>query len=90
MSNLGKPYWAAKSSSLPLQAAYRSNLPANSQSGKSIRLKGKGIPAKEAGDLYLNIRINVPPVESEADRAAWEKLAEHFCRENKHKRKDKL
>lgn len=55
------------------------NLPANSQSGKSIRLKGKGIPAKEAGDLYLNIRINVPPVESEADRAAWEKLAEHFA-----------
>ena len=55
------------------------NLPANSQSGKSIRLKGKGIPAKEAGDLYLNIRINVPPVENEADRAAWEKLAEHFA-----------
>ena len=55
------------------------NLPANSQNGKSIRLKGKGIPAKEAGDLYLNIRISVPPAESEADRAAWAKLAEHFA-----------
>lgn len=55
------------------------NLPANTQSGKTIRLKGKGIPAKEAGDLYLNIRINVPVAESEADRAAWEKLAEHFA-----------
>lgn len=55
------------------------SLPAGSQNGKSIRLKGKGIPAKEAGDLYLNIRISVPPAESEADRAAWSRLAEHFA-----------
>jgi curved DNA-binding protein len=55
------------------------NLPANSQNGKSIRLKGKGIPAKEPGDLYLNIRILVPPVEDNADRAAWEQIATHFA-----------
>ena len=54
------------------------SLPANSQSGKTIRLKGKGIPAKEAGDLYLTIRITVPKAESEADRRAWEQLAAHF------------
>ena len=54
------------------------NLPAGSQGGKSIRLKGKGIPAKEAGDLYLNLRISVPPAENEADRKAWEQLAAHF------------
>ena len=54
------------------------NLPENSQSGKSIRLKGKGIPTKEAGDLYLNIRIVVPSVQSDADRAAWKALATHF------------
>lgn len=55
------------------------NLPANSQNGKSIRLKGKGIPTKEPGDLYLNIRILVPPVEDDADRAAWEQIATHFA-----------
>lgn len=55
------------------------NLPANSQNGKSIRLKGKGIPAKEPGDLYLNIRILVPPVDDDADRAAWEQIATHFA-----------
>lgn len=55
------------------------NLPANSQNGKSIRLKGKGIPAKEPGDLYLNIRILVPSVEDDADRAAWEQIATHFA-----------
>lgn len=54
-------------------------LPSNSQNGKSIRLKGKGIPAKEAGDLYLNIRIVVPTVENDEDRAAWEQLAIHFA-----------
>lgn len=58
------------------------NLPANSQSGKSIRLKGKGIPAKEAGDLYLNLRIVVPTVENDEDRAAWEQLAAHFATKN--------
>ncbi|MGF6147044.1 Curved DNA-binding protein [Kingella potus] len=55
------------------------SLPANSQNGKSIRLKGKGIPAKEAGDLYLNIRISVPSAQNEADRAAWAALAAHFA-----------
>ncbi|WP_312265784.1 DnaJ C-terminal domain-containing protein [Neisseria sp.] len=55
------------------------NLPANSQHGKSIRLKGKGIPAREPGDLYLNLRIAVPKAESEADRAAWEALAAHYA-----------
>ncbi|MCP1660888.1 DnaJ C-terminal domain-containing protein [Neisseria perflava] len=35
--------------------------------------------AKEPGDLYLNIRITVPPIENEADRAAWQQLADHFA-----------
>lgn len=57
-------------------------LPANSQNGKSIRLKGKGIPAREPGDLYLNIHIMVPTANTEADRAAWEQLAAHFAHQN--------
>mgnify|MGYP003582830273 CR=1 FL=1 len=56
------------------------NLPANSQNGKSMRLKGKGIPAREPGDLYLNLSIGVPKAESEADRAAWETLAAHYAK----------
>jgi len=39
---------------------------------------GKGIPAKEAGDLYLIINITLPETMSEADRAAWQQLAEHY------------
>ena len=54
------------------------NIPANSRSGQNLRLKGKGIPAKEAGDLYLIINITLPETMSEADRAAWRQLAEHY------------
>ena len=54
------------------------NIPANSRSGQNLRLKGKGIPAKEAGDLYLIINITLPETMSEADRAAWQQLAEHY------------
>ena len=54
------------------------NISANSRSGQNLRLKGKGIPAKEAGDLYLIINITLPETMSEADRAAWQQLAEHY------------
>ena len=54
-------------------------LPANSHNGKTIRLKGQGIPAKEAGDLYLVIHIAVPEANSEADRALWQQLADHYA-----------
>ena len=54
------------------------NIPAGSRGGQNLRLKGKGIPAKEAGDLYLIINIPLPETMSEADRAAWQQLAEHY------------
>ena len=41
-------------------------LPAGSRPGQNLRLKGKGIPAKTPGDLYLNINIVLPQAESEA------------------------
>ncbi len=55
------------------------NLPANSHNGQKIRLKGKGIPAKEAGDLYLLVNIILPPCHSDDDKAAWAALAAHYA-----------
>ncbi|MDO4641730.1 MAG: DnaJ C-terminal domain-containing protein [Neisseria sp.] len=54
------------------------NIPANSRNGQNLRLKGKGIPAKEAGDLYLTIQIVLPRAESETDKTAWQNLASHY------------
>ncbi len=54
------------------------SIPANSKNGQNLRLKGKGIPAKEAGDLFLTINIDLPQADSDADRAAWQQLAAHY------------
>lgn len=55
------------------------SLPANSHSGQKIRLKGRGIPASEPGDLYLLVDIVLPESQTEADKAAWQALAEHYA-----------
>ena len=53
-------------------------IPKNSKSGSHLRLKGKGIPAKSAGDLYLTLNIMNPDVSTEAQKAAFEALQSAF------------
>lgn len=36
-------------------------IPPNSQQGQKLRIKGKGLPAKETGDFYLILQIVLPP-----------------------------
>ncbi|MDF7675710.1 DnaJ C-terminal domain-containing protein [Neisseriaceae bacterium ESL0693] len=64
---------------IPSGSTLSVTLPANSRNGQKIRLKGRGIPAKEAGDLYLMINIVLPQSQNESDRAAWQALAEHYA-----------
>ena len=54
-------------------------IPKNSKSGSNLRLKGKGIPAKQAGNLYLTLNIVNPDVSSEAATKAYEQLKEAFA-----------
>lgn len=51
-------------------------IPPGSQSGRKLRLKGRGLPGKQAGDQYLELRIVTPPANSEAARAFYRKMAE--------------
>ncbi len=53
-------------------------IPAGSQSGKRLRLKGRGLPGKHPGDQYVQLKMVNPPVKTEADRTAFEQLAEQF------------
>ncbi|HFE37001.1 MAG TPA: J domain-containing protein [Gammaproteobacteria bacterium] len=46
-------------------------IPANSKNGQKLRLKGRGIPAAQAGDLYVVLQTALPPVNNEADKAAY-------------------
>ena len=57
-------------------------IPKNSKSGSNLRLKGKGIPAKQAGNLYLTLNIVNPDVSSEAAIKAYEQLKEAFADTN--------
>lgn len=49
-------------------------IPAGFKAGSKLRLKGLGIPAKTAGDLYLELEIVVPAVKTEQERQAFEAL----------------
>lgn len=57
-------------------------IPKNSKSGSNLRLKGKGIPAKQAGDLYLTLNIVNPDITDsnrEAVTKAYEQLKQAFA-----------
>lgn len=54
------------------------NVPAGSGSGRKLRLKGRGIPAAQPGDLYLEIEPAVPGAVTDAQRAAWQALAQAY------------
>lgn len=53
-------------------------IPKNSKSGSNLRLKGKGIPAKTAGDLYLTLNIVNPTVNTDNQTQAYEQLKQAF------------
>jgi curved DNA-binding protein len=36
-------------------------VPTGTQSGKKMRLKGRGLPGKETGDLYVILNVSTPP-----------------------------
>jgi len=46
-------------------------IPPNSSSGRKLRLKGRGIPAKQPGDLYVVLQIALPKAESESAKQAY-------------------
>jgi len=53
-------------------------LPAGTQSGRKMRLKGRGLPGEPAGDQYITLQVQSPPADTDKDRAAYEAFAKHF------------
>ena len=53
-------------------------VPPGSQSGQKMRLKGRGLPGNPAGDLFAVLKIVLPEINSEEDKALFQKMAEHF------------
>ncbi|SEF74459.1 molecular chaperone DnaJ [Caloramator fervidus] len=64
-----------------LEGEEKYNLPEGTQPGTIIRLKGKGIPklrSNSRGDLYFEIKVEVPKKLTERQRELLKKLAEEF------------
>ncbi len=54
-------------------------LPEGSQTGQKLRLKGKGIPAKEAGNLHLMLQVVLPAADNDAAKALYQQMAEQMA-----------
>jgi curved DNA-binding protein len=49
-------------------------IPANSQSGQKMRLRGRGLPGSTPGDQYLLLKVVVPPATTPEARELFEQL----------------
>jgi curved DNA-binding protein len=49
-------------------------IPPGSSSGKTLRLRGRGLPGKPPGDQYVDLKVVVPPANDADVRELYEKL----------------
>lgn len=54
-------------------------VPENSQSGRKLRLKGRGIPAATPGDLYLVLEVVLPPATTPQEREFYQTMAQELA-----------
>ena len=75
------PWEAALGATVPvptLAGTVDLRIPAGSQSGRKLRLKGRGMPGTHPGDQMVELSIRVPLADNDDQRAAYEALHEHF------------
>lgn len=54
-------------------------IPANSRSGRKMRLKEKGLPSKPAGDLYLILEIVLPAADTPRAKELYEQMSKELA-----------
>lgn len=52
---------------------------AGTPGGRKLRLKGRGIPAKTAGDLYVITQITLPPADTDAAKKLYQKMQQELA-----------
>ena len=63
-----------------LAGAINLTIAPNSQSGKKLRIKGKGLRSKSgSGDLYALLKVVVPATSNDDVRDLWKALSEKAC-----------
>lgn len=53
-------------------------IPAGSDSGRKMRLKGRGMPGSDAGDQYVVLDVRAPAAHSDEQREAYKRLRDAF------------
>lgn len=75
------PWEAALGGEIPvttLDGTIKLKVPPNTPSGKKMRLKGKGLPGKTAGDLYVTLTIRTPPADTEQQKRLYTEMKQAF------------
>lgn len=54
-------------------------IPENSNQGRKLRLKGKGIPGKQPGDFYVVLDVVLPPADSERAKALYQEMSKEMA-----------
>ena len=62
----------------PAGSTLELKIPAGTATGRKMRLKQKGIPSKEAGDLYVVPNIVLPVADTDAQKEAYQSLEKAF------------
>ncbi len=71
------PWEVALGATVPtptLGGAVELRIPAGSQSGSKLRLRGRGLPGEPPGDQYVSLKVVMPPANSPAARALYEQM----------------
>lgn len=75
------PWEAALGATVPvptLAGTVELRIPAGSQSGRKLRLKGRGMPGAHPGDQFVELSIRTPAAAVDTQRAAYESLRAEF------------
>ncbi len=50
-------------------------VPAGSQPGRKLRLKGRGLPGQPPGDLFVELQLRLPPADDAKAAELWRRMA---------------
>ena len=66
------------------EGAVEVKIPPNSQSGRKLRLKNRGLPGNPAGDLYLTLEVVLPEAATPRARELYQTMAQELAFDPRH------
>jgi curved DNA-binding protein len=54
-------------------------VPAGSQAGRRLRLKGRGIPGNPPGDVFLELEVVLPPADTDKAQQIYQTMARELA-----------